>query len=100
MNNPVSEYFRGVDCSVFELAANMSSDAGYFRFGPETICFGRSATGHRAQRADHKLYDTFSDVHHKATKLELPFDPAEIADNLRNEKYSFRARQVNASTRS
>jgi hypothetical protein len=100
MNNPVSEYFRGVDSSVFELAANMSKDAGYFRFGPDTICFGRSAAGHWTHRPDHKLYDTSNDIQRRGAKLELPFNPAEIADNLRNEKYAFQSRQVNASNRS
>ena len=67
----------------FVLNGQLSSDEGYFRFGPNTICFGRSRL--EARRDE---YDALKDVVVDDTKLSLPFDPTEIIDNLRLERYA------------
>jgi hypothetical protein len=74
----------------FDLLPNerLSSDDGYFRFGPETICYGRSSSGARGSRSESSLYDAISDVIVDDGKLSLPFDPAGIFDNLRLERYA------------
>ena len=46
----------------FDLIGASSNEAGYFRFGQDNICYGRSATGFRASRADGVLYDAPGDV--------------------------------------
>ena len=46
----------------FDLIGGLSKEAGYFRFGQDTICYGHSATGFRASRADGVLYDVLKDV--------------------------------------
>jgi hypothetical protein len=46
----------------FDLIGRLSNEAGYFRFGQDTICYGHSATGFRASRADGVLYDARGDV--------------------------------------
>ena len=65
----------------------MSSDEGYFRFGANTTCYGRSSAGLRKPRIESSLYDTFADVAFDSTGLKLPFNPSEIIDNLRLERY-------------
>ena len=74
----------------FELIGSLSKEAGYFRFGQDTICYGRSATGFRASRADGVLYDALKDVTTSGSNPVLSFDPTEIIDNLRLERYANR----------
>jgi hypothetical protein len=72
----------------FVLSGQLSSDRGYFRFGSNTTCYGRSCSGAREPQADSVLYDALRDVEFDNTKLRLPFDPTEIIDNLRLERYA------------
>jgi hypothetical protein len=66
----------------------LSDDAGYFHFGAHTTCYGRSAAGFRADRADAILYDTLGDVTVSGGTATLPFDPTDVIDNLRLERYA------------
>ncbi len=72
----------------FDLSGSLSKEAGYFRFGQDTICYGRSATGFRASRADGVLYDALKDVTTNGSNPVLSFDPTEVIDNLRLERYA------------
>jgi hypothetical protein len=67
----------------FVLNGQLSSDEGYFRFGLDTLCFGRSSLGARGAE-----YDALKDVVVNDGELRLPFDPTEIVDNLRLERYA------------
>ena len=88
MNRPILDYFR---CSrrlgVFQLTGPLSDDPGYFAFGPETICYGNSASGSRARRIADPLYDVLGDVRVDERIIRLPLDPDEILENLRYERY-------------
>jgi hypothetical protein len=64
-----------------------SSDAGYFRFGPEAICYGRSRSGTPQPRPESAMHDAMTDVVVDDGQVKLPFDPNEIIDNLRLERY-------------
>ena len=66
---------------------DIADDAGFFRFGPKTICYGRSAVGYRRRRVGPALYDVAQDVTLEDGEVCLPFDPTEIVDNLRLERY-------------
>jgi hypothetical protein len=72
----------------FVLSGPSSSDQGYFRFGSNTTCYGRSCSGVRQPGAEPSLYDALGDVRVDDAKLRLPFDPTEIIDNLRLERYA------------
>src|SRR6266849_3533081 len=76
----------------FDLVLNkqLSSDEGYFRFGPQTICYGRTCSGICGPRPESPLYDAIRDVLVDDGRLSLPFDPTEIIDNLRLERYANR----------
>lgn len=68
----------------------LSPGEGYFRFGSNAICYGRTATGVGESRADSVLYDALGDVSIDGAKLRLSFDPTDIIDNLRRERYTNR----------
>ncbi len=74
-----------------QLIGQLSDDAGYFRFGQNTTCYGRSASGYRANRADTSLYDALSNVTVHSATAGLPFDPTDVIDNLRLEHYADKA---------
>jgi hypothetical protein len=62
----------------FTLTGKLSHDAGYFQFGADITCYGRSCPG-------------TPDSIGSSVPLALPFDPTEIIDNLRLERYASRA---------
>ena len=71
----------------FELAGKGSEAPGYFCFGPETICYGHSSFGSPSERATGPLYDALDDVATTGGTVRLPFDPSEVIENLRYERY-------------
>lgn len=73
---------------VFTLTGPPSDDRGYFRFGADAICYGRSSSGYRAARMTHDLYDALSDVNVDGHTLRLPFNPSDVVLNLRHERYA------------
>jgi hypothetical protein len=64
-----------------------SEHSGYFRFGPDVICYGRSSGG-RAESHTHPLHDALRDVTVEGTGPELPFAPTDVVQNLRHERYT------------
>lgn len=74
--------------ATFTLSGELSEDSGYFRFGPDAICFGQSSSGFRAGHATDELYDALTDVAADGPTLQLPFSPSEIVANLRYERYA------------
>jgi len=88
MKQGVVDYYRCLESLAdFELAGSLSGDPGYFQFGPTTICYGNSSSGSRSKRVVGPLYDTLADVTADGGKVRLPFDPDEILENLRRERY-------------
>ena len=88
MLTALDQYFRCADLSLDGVTTGvLSVDPGFFRFGPNTICYGRSAAGFLSQRADQPLYDVFDDTSIDGSTVHLPFDLGEIVENLRAERY-------------
>jgi hypothetical protein len=89
MNRYFLDYFRCPESLAdFRLTGEISNDAGFFNWGSRIICYGRSANGFRARRADDFLFDTSEDVLVQNSGVELPFDPSEVVENLVRERYS------------
>jgi hypothetical protein len=65
----------------------LSENAGFFRFGPRAICYGRSSVGYLRSRVEPVLYDVTEDVTSHNYEVCLPFDLTEIVENLRQERY-------------
>jgi hypothetical protein len=88
MNRALIEYYRCPEDLVdFRQAGGVSKGPGYFSFGPETICYGRSSSGSPSQQVSGPLDDVSADVTDDAGIVRLPLDPDEIIDNLRHERY-------------
>jgi hypothetical protein len=81
------DYFRCPNEFVkMTLAGELSPDTGYFRFGP-SICYGQTVFGTRATSATDDLDDLAPRIRPEAGLLTVPFDPSQIVDNLRFERY-------------
>ncbi len=88
MKESFLEYFRCPSSFVdFRLSGPLSLPAGFFRFGLDEICFGALSSG-RTFPEPRDLPVEFSvnpEFEHHA--CILPFDPDEIIQNLRYERY-------------
>lgn len=86
--NLLIEHFRcpenGIDLAVSE---DLSVESGYFRFGADAVCFGQSKSAIATPAVTDVLYDSRQDVSTVDGKVQLPFDPVQVVDNLRNERY-------------
>jgi len=89
VNSAFLDHYRCPETfATFTLSGELSEDSGYFRFGPDAICFGQSSSGFRAGHATDELYDALTDVALDGAMLQLPFSPSEIVANLRYERYA------------
>ena len=87
-NQALVDYYRcPEETGDFVLAGKLSDDSGFFRFGREAICYGQTSSGVRSQAAGAELYDSLQDVSTENSTLRLPFDPTQVIDNLRCERY-------------
>ena len=89
MNTALVGYYRCPDdFAEVTLKGQLSGDCGYFRFGQDAICYGQSTSGFRATQPQGDLYDTFEDVTIDGSSVLLPFDPDDVINNLRLERYA------------
>jgi hypothetical protein len=86
----VDDYLCPDGFAALKLKGRLSDNTGYFRFGQEMICYGRSTSGSRASRADAVLYDALRDVTADDSTALLPFNPTDVVDNLHLERYANR----------
>jgi hypothetical protein len=69
------------------LASDSSGNVGFFRFGPKVTCYGRCVSGVSSKIEDSGLYDASLDERINGSEIHLPFDPAQVIENLRREAY-------------
>lgn len=87
MITPFAQFFRCPDSIVnFQVQGSLSSSPGFFRFGPDTICYGRSKSS-GAKNAALSLYDAAPDTRTNDGQVTFTFDPSEVIENLRQERY-------------
>jgi hypothetical protein len=72
------------------LKGKLSQNEGYFRVRPDTVCYGRSCSGKREGNPASPFLEVLEAEVIGEAILELPFDPTEIIDNLRLERYPHR----------
>ena len=88
-NQALVEYYRCAEgIGDFVPAGRLSDDSGFFKFGPEVICYGQSSSGVSAQAVAAGLHDSLQDVSIEGSILRLPFDPTQVINNLRCERYA------------
>lgn len=87
--NPIlSDYYRVNELGLGRVCApRPAGETGFFRFGAAPICYGHSASGVSASLENAQLYDASKNVRLTDCKVQLPFDPEEIVENLRTERY-------------
>jgi len=89
MNGAFLDYYRCPErFATLALSGDLSAESGYFRFGPDTICFGRSCSGRLAHSSTDELYDVLQEIKTDGSRLQLPFSPSEVVANLRYERYA------------
>lgn len=89
MNRAFLDYYRCPSAFAdFSHATGHSDDniPGYFTFGPDLICYGGTNI-HGCKKVTGQLPDALKQVRFENSTCILPFNPTEIADNLRLERY-------------
>ena len=88
MIQALSDYYRvPEDLLGRVVVSNSPDDVGFFRFGANAICYGRCASGVSTKIENSSLYDASLSVHVNETEIRLPFDPDQVIENLRHERY-------------
>jgi hypothetical protein len=71
----------------FDVSRGLSAKPGYFRLAPNTICYGRYLGKFAASRNGSAGMSDAGEIRIEGERVELPFDPDEVIDNLRLERY-------------
>jgi len=85
----LSDYYRCPERYVqLALKGALSETKGYFRFGGETVCYGKYCGRHVPDSPKNGLHDALLDTTVSDGTTVLPFDLAELVKNLRYEQYA------------
>src|SRR5271166_629778 len=88
-NRLLTSHFRcPEDLADFTVAPIASSDSGYFRFGSDAIIYGQSSSGIPAALVTDACPIACQHVDTNESTVQLPFDPEQVVDNLRFERYA------------
>jgi hypothetical protein len=87
VNSCISDYYR-CPPRYLKLAQRetLPEQSGYFRFGTDSVCYGRCA-GQTAAAVSSTLWDASSAAAVEGGTTYLPFDLDEVIENLRSERY-------------
>lgn len=84
----VTDYFRCPNDLVnLTISSVELPETGYFRFGANSICYGKCSSGTTSPQVTETLHDALPHVVSSGSSVELPFDPVQVIDNLRHERY-------------
>src|SRR6476620_11372508 len=73
------DYYRcPIDVSKFESSGTPSADAGFFRFGEDTVCFGHLTSGTPFPFVTDVLHDAMAYVAPGGEGVHVPFRPSEV----------------------
>jgi hypothetical protein len=90
VNRILSDYYRvpaeALGC-ITTIADCPSKEIGFFRFGTNNVCYGRCKAGVAADAVGSGQFDASRDVQISGTTVRLPFNIADVVDNLRLERY-------------
>jgi hypothetical protein len=87
MNGCLTQYYRCPDIySRIALRETPSLRSGYFFFGPGATCYGNLAS-QTAQIPSDAFHDAKNDAVIENGRAYLTFDPSEVVENLRRERY-------------
>lgn len=84
----LSDHFRCPDDFVdFIVPKDLAAKSGYFQFGPGVICYGQCSSGDPATAVTDTLHDALQQITMNESSVHLPFDPVQVVNNLRHERY-------------
>jgi hypothetical protein len=88
MNKALFDYYQCPEEYLdFRIEREHTNDPGYFKFGPNTICFGSLSSGKTSKSLHEHIHDITEDIKIVGKVCYLPFDPTSVVDNLRLERY-------------
>jgi peptidoglycan/xylan/chitin deacetylase (PgdA/CDA1 family) len=83
----ITEYYRCPDdVADLGLEGDLNGLKGFFRFGPDAVCYGQAA-GTTRPYVNGNLFDAADAVRVRQNKVSLPFDVDQVINNLRYERY-------------
>jgi glycosyltransferase involved in cell wall biosynthesis len=89
MNREFLDHFRAPDALArFVVNDHASAAPGFFPFGDGLVCFGQSSAGTAPNPFRKPADDSLAAVRFDNGNVVLPFDPDQVASNLRNEVYT------------
>ena len=89
MNETLVDFYRCPETFVkLALAGELSPETGYFCFDRDAICYGQSAVGSLTKDVSNGLRDLSRLVTSDGPTLRVPFDPSQVVNNLRTERYA------------
>ena len=93
-NRILADYYR---CPLgpvqFRVRGQLERRRGYFRLGPDTVCYGRLSCGDTASSPLGDLPDALKGAEVESHGIQLSFDVGEAIDNLRRERYTAHFRE-------
>ena len=89
MVSPIlSDYYRVPDEGLARVCApQLSGENGFFNFGPDVICYGKSSTGVSPEIENAGRFDAYQNASLKNSEVQLSFDPVQVVENLLRERY-------------
>jgi len=70
-----------------KVSGSLSAESGFFQFGDGVVCYGQCSSGLPANAVTDALHDALPEVRTDGSSVQLPFNPIQIVDNLRHERY-------------
>lgn len=90
----LDEYYRCPPSPVgFHSPSQLAGPPGYFRLGPDAICYGRLSCCGPAKSPIGVLKDALEHIVVDSDGITLPFKVEEVIENLRRERYTAHFRQ-------
>ena len=89
MVSPIlSDYYRVPDEGLARVCApQLSGENGFFNFGPDVSCYGKSSTGVSPEIENAGRFDAYQNASLKNSEVQLSFDPVQVVENLLRERY-------------
>lgn len=85
----LADYYRcPANFEGFAPPGELPEERGYFRFGQNTICYGRLSSGRLAKHPAEDSADAIEGIRADGSAIRLPFDAGEVIENLRRERYA------------
>jgi len=88
LNRALIDYFRCPEVyGDFALRGDICPGEGFFRFGPDVICYGQSSLGYYADKPERATCDLIYHLRVEGSTCFIPFNLSAVVENLRRERY-------------